>query len=132
MDDLAALYDRGETGTQEALELARVMFNEAYSRPGANKVLVLVTDGRPTPHLNPNLPGKAEELKLLENIKIITVAITENPGDSLLDIVSQPVEENYFNITTFADLPEFSSSVGKALQVCPTCPAPKGINLSLL
>ena len=125
VQDLDDTFVGGLTGTQEALELAQRMFSEPKARPGVNDVLVVITDGMPTQALNPNLIGVADQLKN-NGVTIVTIAIGEAPGVSLLEMVSAPIEENYFNITSFDGLSANTASIGKAIAICPNCPAPIG------
>ena len=48
--------------------------------------------------------------------RLIGIGVTEVVGDSLRDIVSEPVSENFFNITTFAALVLAAEDISESVR----------------
>ncbi|XP_077558215.1 sushi, von Willebrand factor type A, EGF and pentraxin domain-containing protein 1-like isoform X2 [Haemaphysalis longicornis] len=79
-------YRGGSTKTKEALEQASLLLGNA--RPGANRIIVLISDGRADSNSNP-VP-LARQLKRQKNITIFAVGVADINREELEAVASSP------------------------------------------
>ncbi|XP_061631087.1 integrin alpha-11-like [Phyllopteryx taeniolatus] len=124
---LAAVGDirqRGgeETRTALAINVARSQAFERGGRPGAQKVLVVITDGES--HDNPQLDDAVRRCKR-DNITMYAIAVLGyynrrgiNPEAFLKEIrfiASDPDEDHFFNVTDEAALKDIVDALGERI-----------------
>ncbi|XP_061532342.1 integrin alpha-11-like isoform X2 [Phycodurus eques] len=111
-----------ETRTALAINVARSQAFERGGRPGAHKVLVVITDGES--HDNPRLDDAVRRCKR-DNITMYAIAVLGyynrrgvNPEAFLKEIrfiASDPDEDHFFNVTDEAALKDIVDALGERI-----------------
>ncbi|XP_061696586.1 integrin alpha-11-like isoform X2 [Syngnathoides biaculeatus] len=111
-----------ETRTALAINVARSQAFERGGRPGAHKVLVVITDGES--HDNPQLGDAVRRCKS-DNITMYAIAVLGyynrrgiNPEAFLKEIrfiASDPDEDHFFNVTDEAALKDIVDALGERI-----------------
>lgn len=108
----------GNTNTTGALRLSRTgVWSSLANRPTAFDVLVLITDGVPSQRYEADgVIPEADRVKAL-GVRLIGIGVTTAVNAELMRrIVSQPVSQNYFGLSSFTQL----SSIVESLATCIT------------
>jgi len=102
--------------TFTSMALAQVEGELMYSRPDAQKVVVVITDGMP---INPLMTGiAAKELK--KQARLIWVPVAAGaPKDSLREWASDPYEQNIVEVGDFKALQTPDVITQIIAEVCP-------------
>jgi len=106
---LSAKHPNGNTNIYSGIEAGRTILNSTSRRPGAEKVMLLMTDGLHNTGPSPLLA--AEEAKL-DKIRIITVTFDTTEGIPLMEQVAQITGGKHFHAPTVAELKSIFEDVG--------------------
>ena len=120
----ALVYPGGRTNTYEGLTLALGVLNGPGSRPRAQKIVIVITDGVPT--VNPELTEGAA-LALQQVARVFAVGVTDQISEGILrTLSSQPqlIGETYFTSATFQGLDVVLDQVLEQTCLVPTTVAP--------
>jgi len=106
---LSAKRPSGNTNIHSGIEAGRTLLNGTNRRPGAEKVMLLMTDGL---HNTGPSPLLAAELAKLDKIRIIAVTFDTRDGISLMDQVAKTTGGKHFHAPTVDELKSIFEDVG--------------------
>ena len=112
-------YTGGSTNLNEALFLvwSDVYASGGGSRPGVNRIAVIITDGEDTENVD-QTPSNATKCKD-NGIRLMAVGVGNAVNAARLrNIVSVPSDRNYYNVSAYSELAKIMGSLGSSIQDC--------------
>ena len=115
-------YDGGETNTDDALVKVRddILTSTRGDRSSVNDLIILITDGKPTPRFNTQLTSTVQSIKS-RGVRILGVGVTSRIDvNTMRSIVSSPSDSFYFQIDEFNNLIDHIDRVTENVCLQPT------------